>query len=71
MKFRNCDCGNYGFSTTKTVFIDTIVSIEDEKLIDNKCYDSEANLQPDEKYGNLTCLKCNKTYTLNDLIIEE
>lgn len=71
MKFRNCDCGNYGFSTTKIVFIDTIVSIEDGELIDNKCYDSDAENQPDDKYGNLTCLKCDKTYKLDDLKIEE
>ena len=58
MKFKNCECGNSTFNTTKTVYHDLYVIIHEGNILDSEdCI--ESLIQPDEPYGLFSCAKCN------------
>jgi len=67
--YRKCKCGHNVFFTTKTVYHELNVTVnEDGSLVDSDIWD-KAEFQPDEPYGAFCCEKCNKTY--EDIYVDE
>ena len=70
MKFNKCECGQNIFMTTKTVYHDLLVTINDDGSMIDGDHRTEADMQPDEPYGMFSCIVCHKTYSRDELMEE-
>lgn len=66
--FQKCVCGNDEFDTTKTVYHDLKVKVDDRGcLVDGDSW-TASEFQPSSPYGHFVCTVCGGTYRLEELL---